>query len=1063
MKNEKGFTLVEIIAAVIILGIISIVAIVTYTGSMKEFRESYYSSLERTMVESGKEFFEDNRSYRPSAIFGAQKVPISLLESRSYIDDVLDYNGKKCDRSSYVIAIKRGKNDYIYHACLVCSEDTFSNIADKYCDSSWEDSSLVRPSLEEMTDAYVYKNTTQEKLREKLRTPVSITKYDREGSVIDSIRGDGIDTVPSILPENIDVVDTARVGTYTVTYRYNNKTVDRKVHVYENSEPEIVLHKTNVYAEKIVENTVTEKTAKTNYASGDWAQELNMEFRAGSTFYTTSGAKVSLYQWNKGGQWNTICTVTSDNGNCSVNYRQEMNEEISFRVIDSEGNISKETSPITIRIDRTPPQCSLKEEGTPGLNDWWNSEITVKFDILRDNISSIASAKSGIKFNQIRREAAEYNSASPGTANLQLVHSDESQYINYYGFVEDKAQNYARCYTKNRKDTVAPTCSITNHATLTCKDDTSKLVKVYFGKTADSASGDALNYLSNYTATGTVDSIGRWYLKATDHSGLTGQTSSMYYLVTYNKNGGDTGPTKTSEIKRETELADLTPTARKAAYKMIGWHTSASSTTALSSHTVTDNVTLYAVYQKCGTGYYTDAVGTGCTQCPAGYRDGEPVGNQADCQKKVPAGHYVKTGNDQNATECATGYYKGEHWVKYGQTSTCTQCPAGYRDGTALANKTAEDKCLRNISAGYYLGTSKGTTNTVCGDGYYKTAHSITYGQTSTCTQCPAGYRNGTTLANKTAENTCLMNVPANNRVASAKAQASACQNCYHSSEHTVTYGNTSSCTANTFTVAFNGNGNTGGATSSKTCTYDQDCTLTANGFTKTAYTFTGWAKTTTGNVEFVNGANAKNVGCSGTTTLYAKWKANCPEGYTEQSDGTCKKTYTATTVYTCNSGDSRNGTTCSHTYNATATATGYSGGCKWVGDSGHYSTKGNCQPRGTISASQLGDCGASNVGETKNAYSCGSGKVAYMCGSVYRCSSYGTSCKADNRNTRASEYKIYTCTCSGSATYSYSCDSGDSRSGTTCTHTYNATVSYTCNGSDTRSGTTCTSIVNPN
>ena len=796
MKNEKGFTLVEIIAAVIILGIISIVAIVTYTGSMKEFRESYYSSLERTMVESGKEFFEDNRSYRPSAIFGAQKVPISLLESRSYIDNVLDYNGKKCDRSSYVIAIKRGKNDYIYHACLVCSEDTFSNIVDKYCDSSWEDSSLVRPSLEEMTDAYVYKNTTQEKLREKLKTPVSITKYDREENVIDSIRGDGIDTVPSILPENIDVVDTARVGTYTVTYRYNNKTVDRKVHVYENSEPEIVLHKTNVYAEKIVENTVTEKTAKTNYASGDWAQELNMEFRAGSTFYTTSGAKVSLYQWNKGGQWNTICTVTSDNGNCSVNYRQEMNEEISFRVIDSEGNISKETSPITIRIDRTAPQCSLKEEGTPGLNDWWNSEITVKFDILRDNISSIASAKSGIKFNQIRREAAEYNSASPGTANLQLVHSDESQYINYYGFVEDKAQNYARCYTKNRKDTVAPTCSITNHATLTCKDDTSKLVKVYFGKTADSASGDALNYLSNYTATGTVDSIGRWYLKATDHSGLTGQTSSMYYLVTYNKNGGDTGPTKTSEIKRETELADLTPTARKAAYKMIGWHTSASSTTALSSHTVTNNVTLYAIYQKCGKGYYTNAVGTGCTQCPAGYRDGEPVGNQADCQKKVPAGNYVKTENDSDPTECETGYYKGEHWVKYGQTSICTQCPAGYRDGTALANKTAENTCLRNISAGYYLGTSKGTTNTVCGDGYYKTAHSVTYGQTSSCTQCPAGYQEGTELANKTAQNVCLKNVAAGNYVKTAKDQnATGCGTGYYRVAHTVTYGSTSSCT----------------------------------------------------------------------------------------------------------------------------------------------------------------------------------------------------------------------------------------------------------------------------
>ena len=105
-NNKKGFTLIEIIAAVIILGIISIIAVITYTNSMKEFRESYYTSLERTLTESGKEFFEDNRNYRPTSVFTAQKVPISILESKSYVDEIVDYSGNRCDRSSYVIAIK---------------------------------------------------------------------------------------------------------------------------------------------------------------------------------------------------------------------------------------------------------------------------------------------------------------------------------------------------------------------------------------------------------------------------------------------------------------------------------------------------------------------------------------------------------------------------------------------------------------------------------------------------------------------------------------------------------------------------------------------------------------------------------------------------------------------------------------------------------------------------------------------------------------------------------------------------------------------------------------------
>ena len=80
---------------------------------------------------------------------------------------------------------------------------------------------------------------------------------------------------------------------------------------------------------------------------------------------------------------------------------------------------------------------------------------------------------------------------------------------------------------------------------------------------------------------------------------------------------------------------------------------------------------------------------------------------------------------------------------------------------------------------------------------------------------------------------------------------------------------------ANTYTIAFNGNGNTGGSTSNKTCIYDQDCILTSNGFTKTDYKFDGWATSSRGNVVYENSATVKNLATSGTYTLYAKWKVN--------------------------------------------------------------------------------------------------------------------------------------------------------------------------------------------
>ncbi|GHV09771.1 hypothetical protein FACS1894162_1120 [Bacteroidia bacterium] len=80
--------------------------------------------------------------------------------------------------------------------------------------------------------------------------------------------------------------------------------------------------------------------------------------------------------------------------------------------------------------------------------------------------------------------------------------------------------------------------------------------------------------------------------------------------------------------------------------------------------------------------------------------------------------------------------------------------------------------------------------------------------------------------------------------------------------------------TANTYTVTYNGNGNTSGSTASSSHTYDMAKTLTANGFSKTAYTFMGWATSASGSVSYTNGQSVSNLTVTqgATVTLYAKW-----------------------------------------------------------------------------------------------------------------------------------------------------------------------------------------------
>ena len=82
--------------------------------------------------------------------------------------------------------------------------------------------------------------------------------------------------------------------------------------------------------------------------------------------------------------------------------------------------------------------------------------------------------------------------------------------------------------------------------------------------------------------------------------------------------------------------------------------------------------------------------------------------------------------------------------------------------------------------------------------------------------------------------------------------------------------------TNKTYTIKFNGNGNTGGSTASMSMTYGVAKNLTANGFTKTGHYFTGWNTKADGSgTSYTNKQSVKNLTSTNgaTVTLYAQWK----------------------------------------------------------------------------------------------------------------------------------------------------------------------------------------------
>ncbi len=360
---------------------------------------------------------------------------------------------------------------------------------------------------------------------------------------------------------------------------------------------------------------------------------------------------------------------------------------------------------------------------------------------------------------------------------------------------------------------------------------------------------------------------------------------------------------------------------------------------------------------KCNAGYYLKKGAITCTKCPAGYYCPEKTyscstsgdqginkcpncytnsnagsSKQSDCYSNVSKNHYVKTATSCSQA-CPSGQYKDAHKVNYGKVSSCSNktiqvtfnCNGGsIASGPATATYTSNGtnqkfttKCnysnacngqdgwkrdkngssknyetLSNVTenfvltyspkltlyahwkvkstkcnAGYYL--KKGaTTCTKCESGYYCPGN--TFNCSTSADQgrsaCPNGY--GNSAAGSSNNTQCYMNVPTNNYVKTARASSyTACVTGQNRAAHTVYYGGTSSCNWTTYTITYNLNG---GSVSGNPSSYKANTeTITLKNPTRNGYTFTGW----TGS----NGSTpSKSVkipkGSTGNKTYTANW-----------------------------------------------------------------------------------------------------------------------------------------------------------------------------------------------
>lgn len=156
---KKGFTLVELLSVIIIIGVVAVIVFPVVMNSIKKARQNAYDIQVRDIEEIGRKWAAEHMAYLDYTHLNTVGVPLQSLINSNYVENssIMDPRDKSQMNGCVIITYEDFSSQYQYHYIESKCEETLEHgYIYRYNNTNWEkeERNIIKSAANTIIDYY---------------------------------------------------------------------------------------------------------------------------------------------------------------------------------------------------------------------------------------------------------------------------------------------------------------------------------------------------------------------------------------------------------------------------------------------------------------------------------------------------------------------------------------------------------------------------------------------------------------------------------------------------------------------------------------------------------------------------------------------------------------------------------------------------------------------------------------------------------------------------------------------------------------------------------------------